>query len=126
LVDAVAVACDCGVSCLFGNKNARRTPWQECSHSLSQVFAEFGSITEANVVYDRETGRSRGFGFVAYTEEAAASSAIKVLLHLPFESRRPEWLQMLVALGFRCLAALLCPSCATCQQCVSSHGRRRI
>jgi hypothetical protein len=42
------------------------------------VFAEFGSITEANVVYDRETGRSRGFGFVAYTEEAAASSAIKV------------------------------------------------
>jgi cold-inducible RNA-binding protein len=44
------------------------------------VFAEFGSITEANVVYDRETGRSRGFGFVAYTEEAAASSAIKVCL----------------------------------------------
>jgi hypothetical protein len=64
----------------FGTKNARRLPWHECSHSLSQVFAEFGSITEANVVYDRETGRSRGFGFVAYTEEAAASSAIKVCL----------------------------------------------
>lgn len=44
------------------------------------MFAEFGSITEANVVYDRETGRSRGFGFVAYTEESAASDALKVLL----------------------------------------------
>ena len=63
---------------------ACRTPWHECSLSLSQVFAEFGSITEANVVYDRETGRSRGFGFVAYTEEAAASSAIKVCFISPF------------------------------------------
>jgi RNA recognition motif-containing protein len=29
------------------------------------------------VVYDRETGRSRGFGFVAFTEEASASSAVQ-------------------------------------------------
>ena len=80
LIDAVAVACECGVPCLRRAQKtlATRRPWHECSHSLSQVFAEFGSITEANVVYDRETGRSRGFGFVAYTEEAAASSAIKV------------------------------------------------
>ncbi|MGB1606644.1 MAG: RNA recognition motif domain-containing protein [Promethearchaeia archaeon] len=43
------------------------------------MFAEFGSITEANVVYDRETGRSRGFGFVAFSEEASASDAIKAM-----------------------------------------------
>lgn len=43
------------------------------------MFAEFGSITEANVVYDRETGRSRGFGFVAYTEEDAASAALTAM-----------------------------------------------
>jgi len=54
-------------------------PWALTSDDLREVFAEFGSITEANVVYDRETGRSRGFGFVAYTEEAAASSAIKAM-----------------------------------------------
>jgi len=44
-----------------------------------QVFAEFGSITESNVVYDRETGRSRGFGFVAYSEEPSADAALKAM-----------------------------------------------
>jgi hypothetical protein len=52
-------------------------PWALTSDDLREVFAEFGSITEANVVYDRETGRSRGFGFVAFTEEASASSAVQ-------------------------------------------------
>ena len=54
-------------------------PWALTSDDLREVFAEFGSITEANVVYDRETGRSRGFGFVAYTEESAASDALKAM-----------------------------------------------
>jgi len=54
-------------------------PWALTSDDLREVFAEFGSITEANVVYDRETGRSRGFGFVAFSEEASASDAIKAM-----------------------------------------------
>jgi len=54
-------------------------PWALTSDDLREVFAEFGSITEANVVYDRETGRSRGFGFVAYTEEDAASAALNAM-----------------------------------------------
>lgn len=54
-------------------------PWALTSDDLREVFAEFGSITEANVVYDRETGRSRGFGFVAYSEEGSADQALKAM-----------------------------------------------
>ena len=44
---------------------------------LVTAFSEFGETTEANVVMDRNTGRSRGFGFVEFTEDAAADAAIE-------------------------------------------------
>ncbi|CAN6210061.1 unnamed protein product [Urochloa humidicola] len=46
-------------------------------HSLRDAFAGYGEVIEARIIMDRETGRSRGFGFVTYTstEEAAAAIA---------------------------------------------------
>ena len=51
--------------------------WDTTDSSLSQAFGVFGEITEAKVITDRETQRSRGFGFVTYTEASAASTAIQ-------------------------------------------------
>lgn len=46
---------------------------------LEQVFSEHGSVVEARVVFDRETGRSRGFGFVTMASENEMNDAIAAL-----------------------------------------------
>lgn len=43
---------------------------------LQQAFAQFGTVTSAKVMMDRETGRSKGFGFVEMGSDAEAQSAI--------------------------------------------------
>ena len=50
--------------------------WDTTDASLNQAFAAFGDITEAKVITDRETDRSRGFGFVTFTDASAAATAI--------------------------------------------------
>ncbi|KAK6129137.1 hypothetical protein DH2020_037115 [Rehmannia glutinosa] len=45
--------------------------------SLREAFSQYGEVVEARVILDRETGRSRGFGFVTFTSTEAASSAIQ-------------------------------------------------
>ncbi|XP_042500154.1 glycine-rich RNA-binding protein 2, mitochondrial-like isoform X2 [Macadamia integrifolia] len=47
--------------------------------SLREAFTSYGEVVEARVIMDRETGRSRGFGFVTYTSSEEASSAIQAL-----------------------------------------------
>ena len=39
-------------------------PYSVTSDSLEQMFAEFGTVASAQVIQDRDTGRSKGFGFV--------------------------------------------------------------
>jgi cold-inducible RNA-binding protein len=46
------------------------------SEDLQEHFATAGAVESANVVYDRETGRSRGFGFVEMADEDSANAAI--------------------------------------------------
>lgn len=46
---------------------------------LQALFAEFGEVADAQVITDRETGRSRGFGFVEMGSSAAAQEAISSL-----------------------------------------------
>lgn len=46
------------------------------SEDLQEHFGSAGPVESANVVYDRETGRSRGFGFVEMASEDAATAAI--------------------------------------------------
>ena len=46
---------------------------------LTELFSEFGEVTSARVISDRETGRSKGFGFVEMSDDSAANSAIEAL-----------------------------------------------
>jgi RNA recognition motif-containing protein len=46
------------------------------SEDLQEYFAAAGAVESANVVFDRETGRSRGFGFVEMASESDANAAI--------------------------------------------------
>lgn len=53
--------------------------WHTEEATLRQKFEEFGLVDEAVVVKDRDTGRSRGFGFVRYTNEDDAQRAIAAM-----------------------------------------------
>ncbi len=46
---------------------------------LTDLFAEYGEVTSARVVMDRETGRSKGYGFVEMGDDEAANKAIAAL-----------------------------------------------
>ncbi len=50
-------------------------PWSINNDSLKDLFASYGEITEAIVITDRMSGRSKGFGFVSFADEAAAEKA---------------------------------------------------
>ncbi|KAJ0047861.1 hypothetical protein Pint_15590 [Pistacia integerrima] len=54
-------------------------PWEVDNARLEQVFSEHGKVVSARVVYDRETGRSRGFGFVTMSNETELNDAIAAL-----------------------------------------------
>jgi RNA recognition motif-containing protein len=47
--------------------------------SLETMFAAFGSVKSAEVIHDRDTGRSKGFGFVEMADDSAAQDAIRGL-----------------------------------------------
>nr|WP_207184666.1 RNA-binding protein [Rubrivivax gelatinosus] len=55
--------------------------------SLQQAFAQFGTVTSAKVMMDRETGRSKGFGFVEMGSDAEAQAAINGMNGQPLEGR---------------------------------------
>lgn len=57
-----------------GNLSFRAT-----DEDLRTLFSEFGDVTSAKVVMDRETGRSRGFGFVEMADNSAGKDAIEAL-----------------------------------------------
>ncbi len=49
------------------------------SSELEQLFGQYGTVTSAQVIQDRETGRSKGFGFVEMSSDAEAQAAISGL-----------------------------------------------
>ncbi len=55
--------------------------------SLQEAFSQFGTVTSAKVMMDRETGRSKGFGFVEMASDAEAQSAINGMNGQPLEGR---------------------------------------
>ena len=54
---------------------------------LLQAFAQFGTVTSAKVMMDRDTGRSKGFGFVEMGSDAEAQAAINGMNGQPLEGR---------------------------------------
>jgi len=55
--------------------------------TLRAGFEEYGVVTSAQVIMDRETGRSKGFGFVEMEDDAAAQAAIAALNDQEFDGR---------------------------------------
>jgi RNA recognition motif-containing protein len=54
-------------------------PYSTTSEELNQMFAAHGAVKSADVIMDRETGRSKGFGFVEMGSEDEAKKAIEAL-----------------------------------------------
>jgi RNA recognition motif-containing protein len=61
--------------------------WNTTDAGLSEAFQQFGEITEAKVIMDRDTGRSRGFGFITFTNDEDALSAINAMNGTNLEGR---------------------------------------
>lgn len=60
--------------------------WSTTDSDLQSLFSQYGQVTSAHVIQDRETGRSRGFGFVEM-EDDGASKAIQALNGADFGGR---------------------------------------
>ena len=56
-------------------------PWSVGDSELNDLFAEFGTVESASVVTDRESGRSRGFGFVEMAQSEAQQAMAKLNGH---------------------------------------------
>ncbi|GFP85880.1 glycine-rich RNA-binding protein grp1a [Phtheirospermum japonicum] len=50
--------------------------WATTDQSLEQAFSQYGEVIESKIINDRETGRSRGFGFVTFRDEQSMKEAI--------------------------------------------------
>ncbi|MDK2413522.1 RNA-binding protein, partial [Aphanizomenon sp. 202] len=53
--------------------------WATDDRSLHDAFSPFGEVLESKIVSDRDTGRSRGFGFVTFSDEQAMMDAIEAM-----------------------------------------------
>ncbi len=51
-------------------------PYSATNQQLTELFGQYGEVTEANIIIDRTSGQSKGFGFVQMSDDDAARSAI--------------------------------------------------
>ncbi|KAL9408459.1 hypothetical protein AB3S75_046926 [Citrus x aurantiifolia] len=61
--------------------------WSVTTESLTQAFQEYGNVVGARVLYDGESGRSRGYGFVCYSTKAEMETALESLNGVELEGR---------------------------------------
>lgn len=54
-------------------------PWAVTSDKLTEVFSAYGEITEAVVISDKFSGRSKGFGFVTFAKDEDAAKAVEAM-----------------------------------------------
>jgi RNA recognition motif-containing protein len=54
---------------------------------LNNMFGEFGAVTSAKIIMDRESGKSRGFGFIEMSSEAEGKEAMQALNNKEIEGR---------------------------------------
>jgi RNA recognition motif-containing protein len=62
-------------------------PFSTTEDTLRELFEQHGNTVSVRVITDRETGRSRGFGFVEFEEESAAEKALQALNGAELEGR---------------------------------------
>ncbi|KAH7096504.1 hypothetical protein BKA62DRAFT_624935 [Auriculariales sp. MPI-PUGE-AT-0066] len=62
--------------------------WNTTDDTLRQAFSDYGNVTDSIVMRDRETGRSRGFGFVTFSNGQEADAAINALHEQDLDGRR--------------------------------------
>ena len=62
-------------------------PWSVKDNTLQEIFEVHGSVVSAKVITDRDTGRSRGFGFVEMENSSDADNAIKALNNSELDGR---------------------------------------
>lgn len=62
-------------------------PYSADENDLSQMFTSYGEVTSAKIINDRDTGRSKGFGFVEMADDEAAKKAIAELHEATLEGR---------------------------------------
>ena len=56
-------------------------------NALRQFFADYGPVTSVRIITDRDTGRSRGFGFVTFADEDSAHKAVAALNESQLDGR---------------------------------------
>jgi RNA recognition motif-containing protein len=72
----------------MGNKlYVGNLPFSATDDSLRELFAQSGSVNSATIITDRDTGRSKGFGFVEMSSDQEASDAITKFNGTNFEGR---------------------------------------
>jgi hypothetical protein len=72
----------------MGNKlYVGNLPYSVRDNDLEQAFSQFGSVTSAKVMMERDTGRSKGFGFVEMGSDAEAQAAISGMNGQPLGGR---------------------------------------
>ena len=62
-------------------------PWSIDDNGLKELFTSYGDIEEAVLIKDKFSGRSKGFGFVTFTDDAAAQKAIAEMHEKDVEGR---------------------------------------
>lgn len=62
-------------------------PYSMTDDDLKALFTDFGDVVSAKVIFDRETNRSKGFGFVEFDDDAAAKKAIDALNNSDIQGR---------------------------------------
>jgi len=60
----------------------RNLPWTVSSHELRTYFSQFGYVTRATVLYNNDTGLSRGFGYVDFNKREAFEAAMSQPQHI--------------------------------------------
>lgn len=63
-------------------------PWATTDETLRKAFEVYGAVEEANVVRERDTGRSRGFGFVTFANADQAQAAQKGMQDTEIDGRQ--------------------------------------
>lgn len=63
-------------------------PWAVDDAKLAEIFSQAGKVVSAQVIKDRDSGRSKGYGFVEMSSEEEAQNAVKNLNGTDIEGRK--------------------------------------